>query len=231
LARGDLAIEVPRAEVPLMQKRIIYKCNQLGKPVITATQMLDSMREQAVPTRAEVNDVANAIIDGSDAVMLSDETTIGKYPVEAIKIMAQIADTIEASETGEIWSKPVDFNIESGAEAVTAAIAREACAVDAAAIVALTESGFTSRMVARHRPRKPILVLTPHEKTYYQSLLVHGCFPVLISPVHNVMEALAVSRKTLMEYGVGKVGDTFVLGAGMHFGIQGSTNLLVIEKI
>ncbi len=231
VARGDLAIEVPRALVPLIQKRIIYKCNQLGKPVITATQMLDSMREQAVPTRAEVNDVANAIIDGTDAVMLSDETTIGKYPVQAVLTMAQIAHTVEENKSIEVWSHPVEFFNSTSDEAITAAIAKEASGVKAKAIVVLTETGRTAKLVARHRPQEKIVVLTPHQTTFNQLLLVHGCYPVLASSVKNLTEALKLARQELIALRIGKVGDTFVLGAGMSFGNKGATNLLVIEKI
>jgi pyruvate kinase len=231
IARGDLAVEIPRAEVPIIQKEIILKCNQLGKPVITATQMLDSMREQPVPTRAEVNDVANAILDGTDAVMLSDETTIGKYPVEAVRMMAQIAQTIESSDYGKNLNRTIDSQTNSAEDAVTAAIAKEAGAVEAVAIVALSESGHTGRLVARHRPKMPILVLTPHPKTYFQSLLVYGCVPVLVSPVKSAIEAIALARKTLVDYKVGKKGDNFVLGAGMPFGKSGATNMLIIEKL
>lgn len=231
VARGDLAIEIPRAEVPLIQKEIIQKCNELGKPVITATQMLDSMREQAVPTRAEVNDVANAILDGTDAIMLSDETTIGNYPVEAIKVMSQIASTVEASSYGKSLARPLAYKTNTVGDSVTAAIAREADEVGAVAIVAFSESGHTGRLTARHRPQMPIFVLTPHEKTYYQSLLVYGCFPILVGPVKNIVEAIDLARKTLVKCGVGKAGDAFVLGAGMPFCKSGSTNLLVIERM
>ncbi len=231
IARGDLAVEIPRAEVPLIQKEIILKCNQQGKPVITATQMLDSMREQPIPTRAEVNDVANAILDGTDAVMLSDETTIGKYPIESVKMMAQISSSVESSKYGQNLNRQINFEINSVEDAVTAAIAKEAGEVNAVAIVALSESGHTGRLVARHRPKMPILVLTPHKKTYYQSLLVYGCVPVLVAPVKSAMEAISLAKKTIVDYGVGKKGDNFVLGAGMHFGKSGATNMLIIEKL
>ncbi len=233
VARGDLAVEIPRAEVPLVQKEIIKKCNILGKPVITATQMLDSMREQTIPTRAEVNDVANAILDGSDAVMLSDETAVGNHPVEAIKVMSQIASTIEKSEVAEDQSNIAlsDFKMTKVADAVTEAIAREAKSLRASAIVALSESGHTGRLVARHRPGVPILVLTPNEKTFYQSLLVYGCKPMLVRSVKNIDDALKLARETLVSCGFCKKGDSFVLGAGMPFGKKGSTNMMVVEKI
>lgn len=230
VARGDLAIEIPREEVPLVQKEIIAKCNTAGKPVITATQMLDSMREQEVPTRAEVNDVANAILDGSDAVMLSDETTVGIFPVAAISTMDRIARTIEAN----VIAVPDAYNdteIVDVASSITEAIAREAARLEVAGIVALSETGQTSRLIAKHRPQQPIFVLTPHQKTFYQSLLVHGCYPVLVSPITTLKEAIEKSKKVLKDAGVATAGQHFMLGAGMPFRKSGSTNMMVVEEI
>jgi pyruvate kinase len=231
VARGDLAVEIPSARVPLIQKEIIKKCNIIGKPVITATQMLDSMREQTTPTRAEVNDVANAILDGSDAVMLSDETAVGKYPVEAVKVLARIANTIEENNSAADVVPFVRSGIDTVADAVTEAIARESIAVGAVAIVALSESGHTGRLVARHRPTVPVYVLTPNEKTFYQSLLVYGCQPILVERVQNIKEALGLAQDVLVDCGLCRKGDRFILGAGMPFGTKGTTNVMVIGKI
>lgn len=231
VARGDLAIEIPREEVPLVQKDIITKCNTLGKPVITATQMLDSMREQEVPTRAEVNDVANAILDGSDAVMLSDETTVGRFPAHAVETMAHIATTVEQSEHALGMHMQISCLSNTIADSVTTAIAREAQVVHATAIAAFTESGLTARLIARHRPQQPVVVLTPHEKTFYQALLVHGCYPVLVEPVGALREAIAAARAGLKKLKLGAKGDRFVLGAGMPFKQHGSTNMLVVERV
>ena len=231
VARGDLAIEIPRELVPLVQKDIIRKCNQEGKPVITATQMLDSMREQEVPTRAEVNDVANAILYGTDAVMLSDETTVGRFPVEAIKTMDSVACTTEESILADGRYTSLSYPIESVAESVTASIAEEARLLDASAVVALSETGATARLIARHRPHQPVLVITPHERTFHQAQLIHGCYPVLAESVSSLTEAIASARTLLRQEGLAKRGERFILGAGRPFGEAGSTNMLVVEEV
>lgn len=233
VARGDLAIEVPRAKVPLLQKEIIMKCNYAGKPVITATQMLDSMRENEVPTRAEVNDVANAILDGSDAVMLSDETTIGTFPEKAVATMADIADTIEAEMSCDpLYINHDDVKSESKiGTSVTTAIANEACELDVAAIVALSESGRTARLIARHRPHQTIYLLTPHVDTFHKALLIHGCEPILIEPVTSLDDAVEEARTVLKDHKAAQKGDLFILGAGKPFRQHGSTNMMVIERM
>lgn len=231
VARGDLAIEIPREQVPLVQKRIIRACNQAGKPVITATQMLDSMREHEVPTRAEVNDVANAILDGSDAIMLSDETTVGQFPVAAIETMNAIAQTVE--KDGAAY-RPREAYAHSGdtvAISIAAAVAHEAEALTATVVVALTETGKTARLIARHRIPQPILVLTPWPSTFFQSLLVYGCIPVLGPAIASLADALTVARRELRRAGLATKGDRFVLGAGMPFRKSGSTNLMIVEEV
>ncbi len=228
VARGDLAIEIPRETVPLVQKDIIARCNQAGKPVITATQMLDSMREQAVPTRAEVNDVANAILDGSDAVMLSDETTIGVDPVAAVAAMRAIADTTE----GHLPPPPSPLtHAQSISSSIASAIASQAAELDCTAIVALSETGKTGQRIARSRPQQPILLLTPHEHTYYRTLLVRGCWPRLIAGVSTISEAVTLARQELRATKLARSGDRFALGIGTAFGQTGTTNLLVIETV
>jgi pyruvate kinase len=229
VARGDLAIEIPRAEVPLVQKQIIAKCNEAGKPVITATQMLDSMREQEVPTRAEVNDVANAILDGSDAIMLSDETTVGQFPVAAVAMMRSIADTVERHE--HTITRTPKHAKETIADSIATAAAREAKVLGARAIVALSESGTTGRLIARHRPDQPIIILTPHTHTYYQLLLSYGCIPHKIKPVHSLKEAVRQARHTLTNMHIAKAGDRFVLNVGTAFGESGSINMLLVEVV
>jgi pyruvate kinase len=229
VARGDLAIEIPRAEVPLVQQRIIALCNQAGKPVITATQMLDSMREQEVPTRAEVNDVANAILDGSDAIMLSDETTVGRFPVQAVAMMRTIGNTVERDQATH--RVHISESSQSVATAITTAIAREAKTVGAAAIVALSESGQTGQLIARHRPHQPIIILTPHEHTFYHLQLVAGCIAILTSPLISLSDAVARSRSVLRTLKIARPGDTFVLGLGTRFGEGGATNVMMVEKV
>lgn len=231
VARGDLAIEVPLEKVPLLQKKIIRTANRKGKPVITATQMLDSMRIATVPTRAEVTDIANAIIDGTDALMLSDETTIGNHPDLAISIMAKIALEVEndsyfIEHNGDWNFSPTD--IYGG---VSRSIALTIEPSKARAIVALSESGNTGRMVARYRPHVPVIVLTPNKRTFSQMLVVFGCEPVLIKNVKTLTEAQALARKTLLEYKVAEKGDNFILAAGIPFGSTGATNMMMVEKL
>ena len=232
VARGDLAIEIPREQVPIVQKNIIHKCNEAGKPVITATQMLDSMREQEVPTRAEVNDVANAVLDGSDAVMLSDETTVGSFPVLAVSAMAKIAEAAELhQESGQRRGYTKRESIYSISESVALSIAREASAIQAKAIVVFSETGRSAQLIARHRPTQPIIVATPHAHTYARLLLVAGCYPELVESVSTIDTAISVSRTVLRRLRLVKEQDVFVLSAGTTFGQQGSTNMFVVERI
>jgi pyruvate kinase len=231
VARGDLAIEMPPEKVPLLQKKIIRIANRAGKPVITATQMLDSMRVSTTPTRAEVNDIANAILDGTDAIMLSDETAVGLYPERAIAIMSRVAHEVETDpffiKNQDNW----DFDSRNTCDAVSRSIVKTATSMKAKAIVALSESGYTGRMVARYRPRVPILVLTPNKETYIQSLVTYGCLPALIHKVKNLKDAQKTARKVLLESDLLKEGDVFVLGAGIPFGEPGATNMMLVEKM
>ncbi|MEN9920986.1 MAG: pyruvate kinase, partial [Candidatus Parcubacteria bacterium] len=231
VARGDLAIEMPLEKVPLLQKRIIKTANRKGKPVITATQMLDSMRIATVPTRAEVADIANAVLDGTDAIMLSDETTIGNHPDRAIEVMTQVAREIENDpyfvQQQDIW----DFKPSTICDGVSRSIARNIAPSNAKAIVALSESGHTGRMVARYRPQVPILVLTPNKETFNKMLVVYGCEPILIKGVKNLTEAQNAARKAVVERGLAKAGDAFILAAGFPFGSAGSTNMMIVEKV
>lgn len=231
VARGDLAIEMPLEKVPLLQKRIIKLANLKGKPVITATQMLDSMRIATVPTRAEVADIATAILDGTDAIMLSDETTIGNHPDRAIEVMAQVAHEIENDpyfvSQQNIW----DFKPNNTCDGVSRSIARNVAPSLAKAIVALSESGHTGRMVARYRPQVPILVLTPNKETFNKMLLVYGCEPILIKGVKNLVEAQKAAYKAVIDRGLGKAGDAYILAAGIPFGSAGATNMMLVEKL
>ncbi len=231
VARGDLAVEIPREEVPLVQKKIIRACNAAGKPVITATQMLDSMRENEAPTRAEVNDVANAIFDGSDAVMLSDETTIGLHPEAAVRTLDAIARAVER-EGGEYRTRtPETWHEDAIAPSIALSVARKARELNTHAVVALTETGTTARLIARHRIEQPILVLTPREATFHQTLLVYGCMPVLVAPITSFSDALKESRAQLKRLRFAGKSDRFVLGAGMPFRQSGTTNMLIVEKV
>ncbi len=231
VARGDLAIEMPIEQVPLLQKRIIETANRRGKPVITATQMLDSMRIASVPTRAEVTDIANAIIDGTDAIMLSDETAVGEYPVAAVATMTKVAKQIESDDYLTRIEKKWDFMPMNTCDAVSRAIARSLKPAAAKVVVALTESGYTARMISRYRPQVPVIVLTPHESTFLKMRVVYGCEPVKIKPVKNIEAAKKAASTVLTSLNLSKKGDTYVMGAGMPFGASGSTNMMLIEDI
>lgn len=232
IARGDLAIEVPFEEVPMIQKMIIQKANDAGKPIITATQMLESMIKNPVATRAEVSDVANAILDGTDAVMLSEETTLGDYPVESVTVMSKIAGEIERNYPEK---KYVHSGVDGGAEiadAITASVVRIARDVGAKAIVALTESGFTARMVSRHKPLTPILVLSPNQRVSQKLVLSFDCSPITIPRYKTIEEVLKIVRIYCLKEKIAKKGDKVVIAAGAPFNVKGLvTNMLVVDKI
>ncbi len=231
VARGDLAIEMPIEQVPMLQKRIIRTANRMGKPVITATQMLDSMRIATTPTRAEVTDIANAIVDGTDAIMLSDETAVGDYPVEAVKVMTKVAKEVESDPYLAEQYKKWDFKPTNNYETVARSIAHSTPHTNAVAIVAFTESGLTARMVSRYRPQVPVLVLTPNEAAFLKSRVVYGAEPIMVKGVKSAREAKQVAAKAVLDNKLGKKGDTFIMGAGLPFGEPGATNMMLIEKI
>lgn len=231
VARGDLATEVPPERVPLLQKEIIRAANCAGKPVITATQMLDSMRTATVPTRAEVNDVANAILDGTDAVMLSDESAVGEHPVEAIRVLARIAGETENNTLFRDHRHVWDLVPTTTCDTVSRAIVQAAHTTGAKAIVAFSESGYTGRMVARYHPRVPIIVLTPERETYVQSILSYGCMPFHVHRVKDLTDARRTARTVLTKHDLLRPGDTFVLGAGIPFGAPGATNMLLVDQL
>jgi len=232
IARGDLAIEIPAEKVPLIQKRIIDTCNILGKPVITATQMLESMIKSPVPTRAEVSDVANAILDGTDAVMLSEESTLGDYPVEAVTMMAKIANEIEDN-----YPFRLALNEDNGGEldtvdSLTGSAVNIAHDIGAGYIVALTESGFTARMISRYKPEQDILAFTPNENTYNKLALTYGCAPVLIDGKEHMSEAVKIVKNYLLKKKMAKKGDKLVVMSGMPFNKKDTiTNTLHIEVL
>lgn len=231
VARGDLAVEIDRADVPLAQKRIIRAANVAGKTVITATQMLDSMTTESTPTRAEINDVANAIFDGTDAVMLSQETSIGVDPVHVVATMASIALHTEQSQ---LYREEVvrHRGLAIGVvDTVSSAVAQSILTSGAVAIVALTESGFTPRIVSRHKPSAPILALTHIAETHRQLALTYGISAHMTKSVHNITDALALARKELVRTKLAQKGDVFLLVAGIPFGRRGGTNALVIQTV
>ncbi|HET8575207.1 MAG TPA: pyruvate kinase [Candidatus Paceibacterota bacterium] len=236
VARGDLAIEVPAEKVPLIQKRIIALANAAGKPVITATQMLESMIHSPVPTRAEVSDVANAIYDGTDAVMLSEETTLGEYPLEAVKVMARVAkETEESFFDGVATNETNEMDLEGVpvTDSVTASVVNTANEVNAKTIVALTDSGLTARMISRYRPKMPILALSGSEKTCNRLALSFGCFPEKVERFGDLKNALEVVRRECVNQKLASRGDKVIVSAGVPFHEKQSvkTNMLVVLEI
>ncbi|OQY19297.1 MAG: pyruvate kinase [Anaerolineaceae bacterium 4572_32.2] len=230
VARGDLGVETPAEEVPFHQKRIIRACNRAGKPVITATQMLQTMIENPHPTRAEASDVANAILDGTDAVMLSGETAVGGYPVEAVETMAAICTNAEAHLTsGPVHDKSGSH--ETITEAISCAAVEIAGEVNGTAIITATMSGMTARMVARHRPSVPIVAVTPSRATLARLALVWGVESVLVEPFETTDDMVRMMVRTARQKGVVAWGDPVVLTAGIPFGSGGRTNMLKVHVV
>ena len=232
VARGDLGLQISIEKVPLAQKKIIREANQRGKPVITATEMLESMVKSATPTRAEATDVANAVLDGTDAVMLSEETSIGKYPVEAVEMMVKIileAETVFPHD--EVLRESHVENLNEIDDATALAACQIAHQIDAKAIVALTAGGTTALRVAKHRPSQPILAVTLSDTIMRQLNLVWGVYPLRKSAPANLEEWLETARITAMETGVAKTGDVIVLTAGLPLGVAGSTNLVKVHRV
>ena len=227
VARGDLGVETPLEHVPLLQKMLIERANRAGKPVITATQMLLSMVENARPTRAEVGDVANAILDGTDAVMLSEETAAGRYPVEAVATMHRIAEDTERAFPHETWMRKFeDRSLQSMPEAVAGAACELAEHIGAAVIVAWTESGTTARLVAKHRPRPPILALSTRPEAARRLALVWGVTPLVVEECPSTDEMLERAPRIAAACGLLKPGEKAVITAGIPMGVAGSTNLI-----
>ena len=235
VARGDLGVEIPPARVPIIQKRIIRKGIMAGKPVITATQMLDSMMRNPRPTRAEVSDVANAVMDGTSCVMLSGETAQGKYPIEALTVMADIVT--EAESAIDYWHKFEKKPFVNASEILTIndAISHTCCltAMDlkAKAIVAATSAGHTARMICRFRPACPIVALTIHEKLRRQLAISWGVIPLLTGEVNSTDRIFSLSASEVLKEGLVRVGDTVVITAGVPLGLSSSTNLLKAQII
>ena len=232
VARGDLGVDIPLEKVPLIQKELIHSCNRVGKPVITATQMLESMVNSARPTRAEVADVANAIYDGTDATMLSGETSIGKHPLQAVKTMARIARETEKKLPYE------QMLVERGAwleqvtdELISYSACHSAYRLGAVAIVAFTQSGSTAGRVSKYRPRVPVLALTSNPAVSGRLLLHWGVYPFEIDALSSVDELFGVGARLVTDLNLAKSGDLIVITGGVPIGIAGSTNLLKVERI
>lgn len=232
IARGDLAIEVPFETVPSLQKMMIKKSNAAGKPVITATQMLESMIKSPVATRAEVSDVANAILDGSDAVMLSEETTLGQFSVEAVNVMTRIAKEIERDYPERAIVRERRGGETAISDSVTSSIVKTAHDVGAKIIVALTESGFTARMISRHKPHANILAMSPSQGTSTKLALSFGCVPIVVPRYDTIADVLKIVREHCLKLKLVKRGDKVVIAGGVPFNTKGlSTNMLLVETI
>jgi pyruvate kinase len=232
VARGDLGVELPAEDVPMLQKRLIATANRMGIPVITATQMLDSMVNSPRPTRAEISDVANAILDGTDAVMLSNEAAVGNYPVEAVATMARIAARIDQEHCNrQDWlsqATPIDSPIPN---AISSAVAQIATQLKAKAILSMTKSGATARNVSKFRPNIPILAITPHVEVARQLQLVWGVQPLLVLNLPSVRQTFQSSINAALEKDYVAEGDLVVMTAGTLQNVSGSTDLIKVEIV
>ncbi len=232
VARGDLGVEIPAEEVPLVQKELIKKCNFAGKPVITATQMLDSMQRNPRPTRAEASDVANAIFDGTDAIMLSGETAAGDYPVESVQTMSNIATRTEQALSYDAMlrnnTKEENISITS---AIGQSVVHSASNLSAAAILTATESGYTARIVSKYRPKSPIVAVTGNERTVRKLNLVWGVYPLLGREASSTDEMLELTIATAIRSQLIKQGDLVVITAGVPVGETGTTNIMKVHVI
>ncbi|ERL04835.1 pyruvate kinase [Mitsuokella sp. oral taxon 131] len=231
VARGDLGVEVPAEDVPIIQKDIIRKCNEAGKPVIVATQMLESMTTNPRPTRAEVSDVGNAIFDGTDAIMLSGETASGDYPVEAVATMNRIAHRIEDSlEYKNLFVERGLQHLKSRTRAVAHATVQMAYELDAAAIITPTESGYTTRVVSKYRPKAAIIAYTPSEKVVRQMNLRWGVLPILGKEWSDVHEMTSNAAAAAVKQGYVERGDCTIITSGIKTG-DGNTNAIRVYTI
>ncbi|MEJ9228094.1 pyruvate kinase [Peribacillus butanolivorans] len=232
VARGDLGVEIPAEEVPLVQKQMIKKCNNAGKPVITATQMLDSMQRNPRPTRAEASDVANAIFDGTDAIMLSGETAAGTYPVEAVQTMHNIASRAEtALDYREILSVRSKVNRHNVTDAIGQSVAHTALNLNVGAIITPTESGHTARMISKYRPKAPIIAVTSNDHVSRRLALTWGVYPQIGPKATTTDEMLQTAIDESLHSGLVSHGDLVVITAGVPVGETGTTNLMKIHVL
>lgn len=231
VARGDLGVELPAEDVPILQKRLIATANRMGIPIITATQMLDSMVNNPRPTRAEVSDVANAILDGTDAVMLSNETAVGEYAVEAVATMARIAERIEQEEARESSNRLSKDTRRSIPNAISQAVGQIAEQLGAAAIMTLTQTGATARNVSKFRPQTPILAVTPHVNVARQLQMVWGVKPLLVLELPSAGQTFQAAINVAQENKLLFEGDLVVMSAGTLQGVSGSTDLIKVEVV
>ncbi|CAG7635532.1 Pyruvate kinase [Paenibacillus solanacearum] len=232
VARGDLGVEIPVEDVPLIQKQMIHKCNLVGKPVITATHMLDSMQVNPRPTRAEASDVANAVLDGTDVIMLSGETAAGKYPVESVQTMAAIAEKAESMiPYTELLAQKRALQKTDITEVVSQSAVGASLDLEAKAIITPTETGFTARMVSKYRPKAPIIAVTSHEEVLRRLCLVWGVIPVQGKRVDTTDEMFQSAVHSGSRLGLLEQGDLVVVTAGVPVGKSGTTNFIKIDYV
>lgn len=245
VARGDLAVEIGAENVPTAQKMMIAKCNKVGKPVITATQMLESMIKSPVPTRAEVSDIANAIFDGTDAVMLSEETTLGQFPLDAVEVMTKVAiktendplyrqQIIQAQKHKHLLAvtESAIVSYRQVADSIASEAVDIANAVDAKMIVVLTQSGFTARMISRYRPLQPVIALTYNQTSYRQLILQFGVIPVSVKKMARIEDVLTVARTEILKQKLAQKKDNAVFTLGLPLGNHSeTTNTLFVQTL
>ncbi len=232
VARGDLAIEVPAEKVPMIQKMLINKCNDEGKIAITATQMLESMITSPVPTRAEVSDIANAILDGTDAVMLSEETTLGKFPIEAVKVMARVAYEIEHNYPERKLSSQSEKGERSITDSITSSVVKTANDIGAKIIIALTKTGFTAGMISRHKPTSPIIAVTSDITTLHQLSISFGCSALLVENYSDINSSFKIVKDYCLKKKIVSKGDKVVIISSSSFDKKDITaNMIVVERI
>ncbi len=230
VARGDLGVEMPIEEVPMAQKVMIKLSNSMGKPVITATQMLDSMMRNPTPTRAEATDVANAIFDGTDAIMLSGETAAGKFPVESVKTMAAIAMRTERG-MNTFGRREYEKYHDSVTYAVSKASVEASHSLDTKGILTVTMSGFTARKIAMHRPATPVFAMTPKEETWRSLSLLWGVYPLMMEELYTTDEIFREMARVTKDAGYVDVGDIVIITSGIPLGVSGATNLMKVHVV
>lgn len=231
VARGDMGIEIPAEYVPIIQKQLIHTCNTLGKPVITATQMLDSMQRNPRPTRAEASDVANAIFDGTDAIMLSGETAAGEYPIESVQMMDKIALQVEESSLFKNQKQSLHNDYKQITETIGAAAVQAAYSLQAKAILTPTKSGYTAQMISKYRPRTPIIATTSEQCVMQQLALVWGVYPFSTAPKQTTDEVIEQALCNAKEQQLITAQDIVIVTAGVPVNERGTTNLLKIEVV
>lgn len=232
VARGDMGVEIPIQKVPIIQKMIIRKCNDSGKFVVTATQMLDSMIRNSLPTRAEASDICNAIFDGTDAIMLSGESASGNFPIEAATTMSEIAQEAEAHlDYAHLTARLREPSLTDYSGAISYTACRTSNLLNAAAIVAATKSGATATMISRYRPKSPVIAITPYEQVRRSLALTFGVLPMLCEMYNTTDEILVEARRSVFELNFALPGDDIVVAAGMPTTQTGGTNMLKIEKL